>query len=92
MIGALKRKRSTAGTASTTTGGTDAEDVPRKVLRPIDNYAESTTLKKVETTAKIQQNRRTQKIPDNARLMLAPESPENTNEKDSSKILFPSWL
>lgn len=89
MSGTLKRNKAAVGTASTTTGAV-GEDVSRKVLRPNDDYAESTTLEKDATSANSLQNRRTQKTPrtpDNVRLMLVPESPEDTNEKDSSKSI-----
>lgn len=89
MSGALKRKAAVS-TTSTITGGTDAEDVSRKVLGPNDDFAKSTKLDKDGTAAKRQKNRQAQKIlqtQDNVRLMLVPESQENTNKKDISKCV-----
>lgn len=87
MSGNLKRNKAAVGMASSTNGAV-AEDVSRKVLKQNDDLAESTTLEKDGTTANNLQSRRPQKshrTPDNVRLMLVPESPEETNEKDNSK-------
>lgn len=86
----MKRNKAATGTASTTTDAV-GEDVSRKVSRPNDDFAESTTIEKDGTTANSLQNRRTHKnfrTPDNVRMLLTPESTDDTNEKDSSKSLF----
>lgn len=87
MSGTLKRNKAAVGTASTTTGAV-GEEVSRKVLRQNDDFAELTTSEKDGSASNSLQNRRPPKnlrTPDNVRLMLVPESPEETNEKDSSK-------
>lgn len=88
MSDTLKRNKAAIGTASTTTGAV-GEDISQKDLRPNDDFVDVTTLR-CSITANSRRTLKNPRTPENVRLMLIPESPEDSNEKDSSKysILF----